>query len=176
MAAFPFNNKVEAASIQGRYLRQALEHSVSRLTRDGQEEEEGGKLLLQVSGARLVYDVTREVGSRLVSAEVRCDDCEGDKMETLEDDKVYNIVTFDYLLNGGAGYSMLKENIEDRMTGRLNREVIRDVMESSSPVSARLEGRITIIKAGSEDEAVSGANPGRRGVLNLLGHSIEVSY
>ena len=59
MAAFPFNNKIEAASIQGRYLRQALEHSVSRLTSDGQEEEEGGKLLLQVSGARLVYDVTR---------------------------------------------------------------------------------------------------------------------
>ena len=176
MAAFPFNNRIEAASIQGRYLRQALEHSVSRLTSDGQEEEEGGKLLLQVSGARLVYDVTREVGSRLVSAEVRCEDCEGDKMETLEDDKMYNIVTFDYLLNGGAGYSMLNENIEDRVTGKLNRELIREVMENSSPVSARLEGRITIIKAGSEDEAVSGANTGRRGVLDLLGHRIEVSY
>ena len=149
MTAFPFNNKIEAASIQGRYLRQALEHSVSRPTSHG---------LLQVSGARLVYDVTREVGSRLVSAEVRCDDCEGDKMETLDDDKVYNIVTLDYLLNGGAGYSMLKENIEDRVTGKLNREVIREVMESSSPVSVSLEGRITIIKAGSEDEAVSGAN------------------
>ena len=46
---------------------------------------------------------------------------------------------------------MLKENIKDRVTGKLNREVIREVMESSSPVSARLEGRITIIKAGSED-------------------------
>ena len=80
---------------------------MSRLTSDGQEEEEGGKLLLQVSGARLVYDVTREVGSRLVSAEVRCDDCEGDKLKTLEDDKVYNIGTLDYLLNGGAGYSIL---------------------------------------------------------------------
>ncbi len=176
MTTFPFSNRIDAASIQGRYLREALEHSVSRLTSDGQEKEEGGKRLLQVSGARLVYDVTRKVGSRLVSAEVRCENCEGDKMEILADDKVYNIATFDYLLNGGAGYSMLKENIESRVTGKLNREVIREVMETSSPVSARLEGRITIVKSGSEDKAVSGAKPGRRGVLNWLSHEIQVSY
>ena len=139
-------------------MRQALEHSVSRLTSDG--ESLGGGRLLQVSGARLVYNLTREVGSRLVSAEVRCDDCDGDRLEALEDDKVYNIVTLNYLLNGGAGYTMLEENTEDRVTGGLNREVIREVMEVSSPVSARVEGRITIIKVGSdEDKVVSGANP-----------------
>ena len=139
-------------------MRQALEHSVSRLTSDG--ESLGGGRLLQVSGARLVYNLTREVGSRLVSAEVSCDDCDGDRLEALEDDKVYNIVTLNYLLNGGAGYTMLEENTEDRVTGGLNREVIREVMEVSSPVSARVEGRITIIKVGSdEDKVVSGANP-----------------
>lgn len=131
---------------------------MSRLTRAG--ESEGGGRLLQVSGARLVYDLTREVGNRLVSAEVRCGDCDGDKLETLEDDKVYNIVTLNYLLNGGGGYTMLEENTENRVTGGLNREVIREVMELSSPVSARVEGRITIIKAGTdEDKVVSGANP-----------------
>ena len=166
MTTFPFSNTFDAISIKGRHLREALEHSVSKFTHEGKNLGGGG--FMQVSGARLVYDVTREVGNRLVSAEVRCEDCEGDKMETLEDDKVYNIVTFDYLLNGGAGYSMLKENIESRVTGKLNREVIREVMETSSPVSARLEGRITIIKAGNEDKAVSGANPGRRGVLNSV--------
>ena len=41
------------------------------------------------------------------------------------------------------------------MTGGLNRKV----MEVSSPVSARVEGRITIIKVGAdEDKYVSGAN------------------
>ena len=35
--------------------------------------------------------------------------------------------------------------------------MIREVLETSSPVSAEIEGRITIIKAGSEDKAV--ANP-----------------
>ena len=135
-------------------MRQPLE-----LTIDGESLGEVGCCGCP-GGVRLVYNLTREVGNRLVSAEVSCDDCDGDRLEALEDDKVYNIVTLNYLLNGGAGYTMLEENTEDRVTGGLNREVIREVMEVSSPVNARVEGRITIIKAGTdEDKNVSGANP-----------------
>ena len=72
---------------------------MSRLTSDGLSLGRGR--LLQVSGARLVYDLTREVGNRLVSAEVRCDDCDGDMLEALEDDKVYNIVTLNYVSSRG---------------------------------------------------------------------------
>ena len=111
---------------------------------------------MQVSGARLVYDVTREVGNRLESAEVRCGGCDEDTLEPLEDDKVYNVVTSNYVLGGGDGYTMLEENLESRVIGDLDTDVIKEVLESSSPVSAEIEGRITIIKNGSENKAECG--------------------
>ena len=76
--------------------------------------------------------------ARLVFAEVRCQDYDEDTFEPLDDDKLYNIVTLNYLLNGGGGYTMLQENIESRVTGELNREVIREVLETSGPVSAKM--------------------------------------
>ena len=151
MTTFPFSNTFDAISIKGRHLRQALEHSVAKFTSDG--ESLGGGGFLQVSGARLVYDVTREVGNRLVSAEFRCQDCDEDTLEPLEDDKVYNVVTSNYVLGGGDGYTMLEENMESRVIGELDTDVIKEVLETSSPVSAEIEGRIIIIKTGSENKA-----------------------
>lgn len=151
MTTFPFSNTFDAISIKGRHLRAAFEHSVAKFTRDGNG---GGGSFLQVSaGVRLVYDVTREVGNRLVSAEVRCGDCDEDTLKPLEDDQVYNVVTSNYVLGGGDGYTMLEENIESRVIGALDTDVIKAVLESSSPVSAEIEGRITIIKDGSGNKA-----------------------
>ena len=153
MTTFPFSNTFDAISIKGRHLREALEHSVAKFTRDGGG---GGGSFMQVSGVRLVYDVTREVGSRLVSAEVRCGDCDEETLEPLEDDQVYNVVTSNYVLGGGDGYTMLEENMESRVIGDLDTDVIKAVLESSSPVSAEIEGRITIIKDGSGNKAGNG--------------------
>ena len=160
MTTFPFSNTFDAISIKGRHLRAALEHSVAKLTHSG---EGGGGAFLQVSGARLVYDVTREVGNRLVTADIRCEECDEDTMEPLVDDKVYNIVTSNYVLGGGDGYTMLEENIESRVIGDLDTDVIKEVLETSSPVSAEIEGRITIIKTGSG----SGAEGVTAGVLTM---------
>ena len=151
MTTFPFSNTFDAISIKGRHLRQALEHSVAKFTPDG--ESLGGGGFLQVSGASLVYDITRELGNRLVSAEVRCDECDEDTFEPLDDDKVYNVVTSNYVLGGGDGYTMLEENMESRVIGELDTDVIKEVLETSSPVSAEIEGRIIIIKTGSENKA-----------------------
>ena len=142
-------------------MRQPLE-----LTIDGESLGEVGCCGCP-GGVRLVYNLTREVGNRLVSAEVSCDDCDGDRLEALEDDKVYNIVTLNFSSSQSSQWwwrrlhnAMLKENFENRKSGSLIRDVIRKVIEVSSPVSARVEGRITIIKVGSdEDKVVSGANP-----------------
>ena len=158
MTTFPFSNTFDAFSIKGQHLREALEHSVAKFTPDGQSLGGGG--FLQVSGARLVYDVTREVGNRLVTAEVRCEDCDEDTLEPLEDDKVYNVVTSNYVLGGGDGYTMLEENMESHVIGELDTDVIKEVLETSSPVSAEIEGRI-IIKTGS-------ANKGGRVTTGLL--------
>merc|ERR1711971_165808 len=100
------------------------------------------------------------IGNRLVSAEVRCEDCDEDTLEPLEDDKVYNVVTSNYVLGGGDGYTMLEENLESRVIGELDTDVIKEVLETSSPVSAEIEGRI-IIKTGS-------ANKGGRVTTGLL--------
>ena len=116
---------------------------MAKFTSDG--ESLGGGGILQVSGARLVYDVTRELGNRLVSAEVSNEGCDEDTFEPLEDDKVYNVVTSNYVLGGGYGYTMLEENMESRVIRELDTDAIKEVFETSSPVSAEIEGRTIII-------------------------------
>merc|ERR1712150_318188 len=126
------------------------EHSVAKHTSDG---DGGGGRFLQVSGARLVYDVTRRPGQRLVSAKIRCEECKEKTFEDLLDDKVYNVVTSNYVLDGGDGYTMLEESKESHVIGDLDTDVIKEVLEISSPVMAEVEGRITIITAGSVNNA-----------------------
>ena len=111
---------------------------MAKITSDGESLGDVG--FLQVSGARLVYDVTRELGNRLVSAEVRCEYCEEDTLE--EDDKVYSVVTSNYVLCEIHVYTMLEENMESRVIWELDTDVIKEVLETSSPESVEIEGRI----------------------------------
>ena len=61
MAAFPFQNTFDVIRIEGQFLREAFEHSVSLMTRNGQD---GGGRFLQVSGFKVEYDVRNPVGNR----------------------------------------------------------------------------------------------------------------
>ena len=88
-----------------------------------------GRFLQLSSGFRVVYDLTRPAGSRLVSARVRIgeqaevgsgevsiggdnaeeesEEDESEVFEEVEDEAVYQVVTTDYLLEGGDGYRLV---------------------------------------------------------------------
>merc|ERR1719266_1434173 len=144
-------------SLPGSILKAALEHSVSLCGLDPNEGCDGQFLQLS-SGFRVVYDLTQPAGSRLVSARVRIGEDaevgsglgkelqeeEGDKSEEfqeVEDDTVYQVVTTDYLLEGGDGYKLV--GVEEAQQGRLETDVLREYFgQSDAAVRSEVEGRI----------------------------------
>jgi 5'-nucleotidase len=93
-SVMPFDNTVQVVSISGHQLRQALEHSVQHAP----SIPNGG--FLQMSGCQFTYDPTLPVGSRVVSILVGG--------VPIQEDTFYTLATTDFLLGGGDGYTMLK--------------------------------------------------------------------
>lgn len=58
-------------------------------------------------GLKVAYDVSQPNGSRVVSVEVLCSDCEVPEYQPLELNKTYGVVLPHTLTGGNEGYSML---------------------------------------------------------------------
>ncbi|KAJ8315770.1 hypothetical protein KUTeg_007920, partial [Tegillarca granosa] len=59
---------------------------------------------------RIVYDLSKNVGSRLVSVHVKCADCKVPESVPLEDNKIYDLTLPRFVLNGGDGYTMTRDH------------------------------------------------------------------
>ena len=67
----------------------------------------------------MTIDITKPEGSRVISLEVRCDDCAQDtNYEMINLEKDYAVVTSSYLINGGDGNKILKEKSRNRIEGK----------------------------------------------------------
>jgi len=88
--AFPFLNDSVTLELPGGALRSVLEHGCSL---------EAG--LMQVSGLRVDYDLSRPVGARVHS--VRVNDV------PLEADRRYRVTTNSFLAEGGDGYAAFRD-------------------------------------------------------------------
>jgi len=133
----PFGNTADIIEITGDILKEAFEHSVSRY------EEEKGQFLQQ-SGARVVYDITKPVGQRVIELKVLCTKCRVPKYELVEDSKTYKIMTAGYLANGGDGYEMFKRNLKHH-TGDVVRTLIVDYIKRESPLTKGVDERIRFV-------------------------------
>ena len=142
MTVFPFQNTYDVITIAGKHLKAAFEHSVAKMTSKGKDA--GGRFL-QMSGFKVIYDVTKKPGARVVSARAVCDNCGGDGYEDLEDETEYNVVTSNYVAGSGDGYTMLLEDRTNYIIGALDTDVIQYELEHNSPISAKLDSRISIV-------------------------------
>lgn len=97
----PWNDRLILVRMPGAVLRSALEHSVARYTKDRGE-------FLQMSGIRVVYNLTSPVGHRVESVQVRCAECNVPHYNDLDDKKIYGVVTIMFMYDGGDGYTMFK--------------------------------------------------------------------
>lgn len=112
------------------------------MTRYGQDGE--GRFL-QVSGFKVVYDVRKPVGQRVVSLKVVCHSCQEGFVE-VEDSKQYNVVTSNYVVGGGDNYTMITNNMITHLPlGSLDTDVMRVELEQHSPITADLQDRIVIL-------------------------------
>ena len=145
MTILPFDSTFDLVRVKGRHLIQAFEHSVSRFNKDGWNR--AGQFL-QVSGFKLVYDIQKPVGQRLVSAKVLGDDGYTD----VEDDVEYDILINSYIAGGGDGYEGISNNKLKYEIGPLDTDVIRQYLAASSPVNPRVKGNIVFKVLDDDDD------------------------
>jgi 5'-nucleotidase len=88
---------------------------------------------------RLVWDPQRPAGSRIVSVEI----LQGERAGPLDPERVYRVVTNNFMRAGGDGYTPFRDNaLEAYDTGPLIEEVVAAWITAHSPLIPRTDGRI----------------------------------
>ncbi len=93
LTELPFGNRISVLLVPGRDIRAAIENGLSRLP------EANGRFP-QVSGVAFEADMSRASGSRALSIRVNG--------APLEDTKIYQLATNDFMARGGDNYEMLR--------------------------------------------------------------------
>jgi 2',3'-cyclic-nucleotide 2'-phosphodiesterase (5'-nucleotidase family) len=88
---------------------------------------------MQVAGMRFRFSMSEPVGQRVLEATV------GGK--PLDPERIYRVVTIDYLASGGDGYDTFLEGI-DPAYGDTEVWVVAEYIRTHSPIDPRVEGRI----------------------------------
>jgi 2',3'-cyclic-nucleotide 2'-phosphodiesterase (5'-nucleotidase family) len=128
----PFANKVVKLEVSGMALREALENGLSQV------EKAAGRFP-QVSGIRYVFDPSRPAGSRLVSVTV--------SERPLDEKTHYTLATFDFILGGGDGYTMLQRAtvLVKSENGPMDSDLLLDRLKQG-PIAPAPDGRVQRVR------------------------------
>ena len=133
--------------------------------------------MCQVSGFKIVFDLTMPGGSRVTRIMVRCgaqlgaEVCdEEDKVDTeLEDEEVYSVIMTEYLAGGGDGFKVFSEHKERQLQGPLDTEILQQYLQAKSPVSLGVEDRISLVTINTDD-TMSGVSSGAETLAAVTAH------
>ncbi|XP_070560027.1 5'-nucleotidase-like [Ptychodera flava] len=166
----PYDDTIDILDIQGKYLLEALEYSVS--TYDGVTPI--GRFL-QLAGIRAVYDTSRPAYQRVLKAEVVCTDCSVPDFVPLDKDAIYKVITNTYVALGGAGYDMLADNKLKHVTGDHELDIMSEYISTMTPIYTGIERRTTFSEE-SPCDAVIGAAASMKAVswMKMLIYSVFV--
>jgi 5'-nucleotidase/UDP-sugar diphosphatase len=121
-AVLPFDNQLVALDLTGEQVLRVLEHSVA---------ERAGNM--QVAGMAFRFSMSEPVGQRVLEATVGG--------QPLDPERVYRVVTIDYLASGGDGQVAFMEGTNVAY-GDGEVWAVADYVRDHSPVDAKVEGRI----------------------------------
>ena len=127
----PFDNTLVKVEMTGRDLLAALEHSVRLYP-----EQNGG--FLQVSGLELMFDPSREPGTRVMDVMIGG--------QALDLDKAYTVATNDFIAAGGDGYTMFESAELLVETGEMLRDAVASHFIEEGAIAPEVEGRIVVIE------------------------------
>jgi 2',3'-cyclic-nucleotide 2'-phosphodiesterase (5'-nucleotidase family) len=124
LRVLPFDNALVVVQMQGRMIRQIFERKSRR-----------GSSGIAQYGAQVVVDPDAPEGERVRELLV------GGK--PVEPDKLYRVVTTDYLLEGNSGLDFLAQIPPDQVeyTQTLDRTALSRYLEKHSPVGPRADDR-----------------------------------
>ncbi len=120
----PFGNALVLVKMDGRMVRRIFERKSRR-----------GSSGVAQSGAELVIDPDADEGSRVLELRVAG--------EPVQPDRLYRVVTTDYLMEGNSGLDFLAQISPDQCeyTGILVREAMARHLEKHSPIRPRRDDR-----------------------------------
>ncbi|MFM1783827.1 MAG: hypothetical protein RLZZ579_104, partial [Actinomycetota bacterium] len=134
-AVFPFGNAVATTTMSGSQIWDAMENGVSAYPTNGR--------FPQIAGFKLVVDVTKPVGSRVVSITLNNGKAIADNSAS------YTVGTTDFLVFGGDGYSMMnpsKAQLRTELQLDVFVEALKADMEAGKVTTIKTDGRITVKK------------------------------
>ena len=131
LTELPFGNVTVLTEVTGQQVWDALENGFAKY-------EDGAGRFPQVSGLKVVADVKKPAGERIVSVEANG--------KPLDKAATYKVATNDYMLTGGDGYTSFAGGkvIVDARGGKLIANDVMVLVKSLGTVDAKVEGRITI--------------------------------
>ncbi len=133
LTVLPFSNTLATLKLRGADLRAALENGLSAV-------EQGAGRFPQVAGLRFTWRANAPAGSRLVAVSVRQPD---GTYAPLDDDRLYGVVTNNFLRQGGDAYTVLRDRAIDPYDGGPNlEEVVAAFFSRHTPLGPLLDGRI----------------------------------
>ncbi|HHZ07830.1 MAG TPA: LysM peptidoglycan-binding domain-containing protein, partial [Rhizobiales bacterium] len=150
LTVLPFQNTLATFQIAGKDIVASLEAGVSEI-------EEGKGKFPQVAG--LKYTLDRSVKpneGRVKSVEVM----EGDAWKPIDPEKIYSVVTNNFVRAGGDGYKLFAANAQNAYDfGPGLEQVVADYLAANRPYTPKIEGRITEIAAAEPAAPAEPAKP-----------------
>lgn len=140
VALMPWDNSLDIMQLQGDVLMDIYEHSVSRSFDDSIFI---GNHMLQVSGFRVTFNITKPVGQRVQSLHIQINQF-GD-FESVHMSKLYTVIIPTFIASGGDGFTMIKSNRKNNRVGLLDIDIMEKFIERSSPISFVADGRIVVL-------------------------------
>ncbi|CAH2249305.1 5 -nucleotidase isoform X1 [Pelobates cultripes] len=135
LSVLPFGGTFDLIEVKGSTLKAVFEHSVHRYGGGTGE-------FLQVGGIKVVYNIDKAPGQRVVKLEVICTRCRVPRYVPVEMDQTYKIVLPAFLATGGDGFSMLINETLKHDSGDLDVAVVSRYINKMLRVHPAVEGRI----------------------------------
>ncbi|XP_026164026.1 5'-nucleotidase [Mastacembelus armatus] len=142
IAVLPFGGTFDLVQLNGSTLRKAFEHSVRRYGMGTGE-------FLQVSGFHVEYDISKPAGQRVKNLSIMCTKCRVPRYEPVEDKTVYKVLMPSYLVTGGDGFSMIRDELLKHNSGDLDITVMSNYISQRQKVYPSVEERIKFFSSAS---------------------------
>ncbi|KAK7906621.1 hypothetical protein WMY93_015233 [Mugilogobius chulae] len=142
LSVLPFGGTFDIVTLRGSTLRKAFEHSVHRY---GQSSGE----FLQVSGLQVTFDLSRPAYSRVRSLRILCTRCRVPSFDPVQDGSVYKVLMPSYLVSGGDGFSVIRDELVAHNSGDLDVSVVSSYISKRSLLHPSVEGRIRLLNSAS---------------------------
>ena len=129
LTVLPFQNTLSTFQVTGATVLAALENGVSQI-------EEGAGRFPQVAGMTFAFDASKPAGARVSDVMVGG--------APIDPDKLYGVVSNNYVRNGGDGYAMFKTATNAYDYGPDLADVTAEFLAEKGPFTPYTDGRISV--------------------------------